>query len=65
MQSEAQQSGPPDAQGLITFLLYFESPVQARSHLLNLGAIVEVIEPLELRDGIAEHAAQIACLYGR
>ena len=65
VQSLAQESGLPDAQGRITLLLYFESPLQARLQLLNLGSIVEVIEPQELRDSIADYASRIAALYGR
>jgi len=61
----AQEAGPPDEQGRITLLLYFESPLQARSHLLNLGPIAEVIEPQELRDSIADYAMRIAALYGK
>lgn len=61
----AQEAGPPDEQGRITLLLYFESPFLARLHLLNLGPIVEVIEPQELRDSIADYASRIAALYGR
>ena len=61
----AQEAGPPDEQGRITMLLYFESPLQARSHLLNLGPIVEVMEPQELRDSIADYAMRIAALYGK
>ncbi|HEY6542555.1 MAG TPA: WYL domain-containing protein, partial [Ktedonobacteraceae bacterium] len=60
-----QEAVPPDEQGRITLLLYFESPLQARSHLLNLGPIAEVIEPQELRDSIADYAMRIAALYGR
>jgi predicted DNA-binding transcriptional regulator YafY len=45
--------------------LYFESPLQARLHLLNLGSIVEVIQPQELRDSIADYASRIAALYGK
>lgn len=61
----AQEAGPPDEQGRISLLLYFESPLQARSHLLNLGPIVEVIEPQELRHSIADYAMGIAALYGK
>lgn len=58
-----REAGPPDEQGRITLLLYFESPLQARSHLLNLGPIAEVIEPQELRESIADYAMRIAALY--
>ncbi len=61
----AQEAGPPDEQGRITLVLQFESPLQARSHLLNLGPIAEVIEPQELRDSIADYAMRIAALYGK
>lgn len=61
----AQEAGPPDEHGRITLLLYFESPLQARSHLLNLGPMVEVIEPQGLRESIADYAMRIAALYGK
>jgi predicted DNA-binding transcriptional regulator YafY len=60
-----QESSSPDEQGRITLFLSFESLLQARLHLLNLGSIVEVIKPQELRDSIADYASRIACLYGR
>ena len=65
VRSLAQEPGSPDEHGRITLLLYFESALQARSHLLNLGPIAEVIEPQELRESIADYASRIAALYGR
>ncbi|GAC1565312.1 MAG: WYL domain-containing protein [Ktedonobacteraceae bacterium] len=65
VQSQAQESGQPDEQGRITLLFYFESSLQARSQLLTLGPIAEVIEPQELRDSITDYAARIASVYGR
>jgi len=62
--SLAQESGPPDEEGRITLLCYFESLLQARSHLLSLGPLVEVIEPGELRANIADYATTMACMYG-
>ncbi len=60
-----QESDAPDEQGRILLHLYFESIWQARLHLLDLGAMVEVIEPRELRENIADYATRIAGLYGR
>ncbi|HYT29038.1 MAG TPA: YafY family protein [Ktedonobacteraceae bacterium] len=59
------QSGSPDEQGRITLSLYFESLSHARSHLLGFGTSVEVLEPQELRDSLAEYAVRIAQLYGQ
>ena len=59
------QSGLPDEQGRITLSLFFESLSHARSHLLGFGTTVEVLEPQELRDSLAEYAVRIAQLYGQ
>ncbi|HLL80093.1 MAG TPA: WYL domain-containing protein [Ktedonobacteraceae bacterium] len=49
----------------ITLSLQFESLSQARARLFGLGTRVEVLEPLELRESLAQFAAEIAQFYGR
>lgn len=61
----AQQAGPPDDNGKIALSLDFESLPQARYHLFNYGTLVEVLEPAELRESLAEFANGVARLYGR
>lgn len=70
----AQQAHRPDTEdtadkavipGSLVLPLYFESFIQARSRLLGLGMMVEVLEPLELRESLADWATEVARLYGR
>lgn len=65
VQALIKQADPPDAEGWITLSLLFEGLPQARSRLLGLGTMVEVLEPQELRDSLAEFAARIATFYAR
>lgn len=60
-----KQADPPDEQGWITLTVLCESYSDARSKLLGLGAQVEVLEPQELRESMAEAARQIAALYAK
>jgi predicted DNA-binding transcriptional regulator YafY len=60
-----KQAAPPDTEGWITFSVNFESLPQARSRLLSFGTLVEVLEPQELRESLADIAARIATFYGR
>jgi predicted DNA-binding transcriptional regulator YafY len=55
--------GAPDAEGWVALPLVFESLEIARSSLLALGPIVEVLEPPELRDAVREAAAGVRALY--
>ncbi|MGH4027772.1 helix-turn-helix transcriptional regulator [Actinomycetota bacterium Odt1-20B] len=57
-------AGAPDEQGWITIGLPIESVTVAYSQLLVLGAEVEVLEPAELRERLAETGARLAALYG-
>jgi predicted DNA-binding transcriptional regulator YafY len=45
--------------------LHFESLVEAQRALLARGAQVEVLEPLELRERVAETSRELAALYAR
>jgi len=55
----------PDAEGRLTVILPFDTFESARSRLLGFGRAVEVLTPLALRLSLADHAAQIAAMYGR
>jgi predicted DNA-binding transcriptional regulator YafY len=65
VQSLARQAETRDSSDYITLSLQFETLSQARAQLFGLGTLVEVLEPLELRDSLAQFATQIAQLYGR
>jgi len=55
---------PPDAEGWITVTLPFDSFESARGWLLASGRAAEVVEPVALRLSVADHAAQVAAMYG-
>ena len=55
----------PDADDWLTVILPFDTFESARSRLLGFGSAVEVLTPLALRLSLADHATQIAALYGR
>jgi predicted DNA-binding transcriptional regulator YafY len=65
VQALVKQADPPDTEGWITLSLLFEGLPEARSRLLGLGTMIEVLEPQELRDSLAEFAARIANFYIR
>lgn len=65
VQTLVKQADPPDAGGWITLSVLFEGLPVARSRLLGLGTLVEVLEPQDLRDSLAEFAARIATFYGQ
>ncbi|MET8277715.1 WYL domain-containing protein [Micromonospora sp. NPDC005174] len=56
-------AGPPDARGWVTAVLPIESLTHAHGDLLRLGADVEVLSPVALRDRLAATAAGLAALY--
>ena len=58
-----EQAGPPDAEGWMTLHLTFERLEQAREQVFNLGAMVRVLEPQELRDSVLDTAAGIVASY--
>ena len=60
-----KEADAPDAEGWITLTLRFETLQDARSRLLGLGTMVEVMEPRELRDSLADFAARIATFYAK
>ncbi|MFY1614995.1 helix-turn-helix transcriptional regulator [Micromonospora sp. WMMD736] len=57
-------AGPVDAQGWVTAVLPIESLTHAHGDLLRLGADVEVLTPVALRELLAATAAGLAALYG-
>ena len=57
------QQAVPDAQGWIELTLVFEHFSVARERLLGFGGAIEVLEPLPLRESVADFAAQISALY--
>jgi predicted DNA-binding transcriptional regulator YafY len=65
IQTLVKQSGPPDDKGWITLTILFETLPEACSRLFSFGTMVEVLEPQELRDSLADIAARIATFYGR
>ncbi|WP_329017692.1 helix-turn-helix transcriptional regulator [Streptomyces sp. NBC_00690] len=58
-------AGPADPDGRTTVRLPVESPEVAYAQLFALGAEVEVLEPLELREAFAAAARRMVDLYGR
>jgi predicted DNA-binding transcriptional regulator YafY len=53
-----------DEHGWALLRLPFDRPERAARHLLRLGADVEVLDPPELRERMADAAAGLAALYG-
>jgi len=58
-----RDAAPPDDEGWLTLHLTFDSMESARSHILGLGAGMEVLDPSELRESVARYAAAIAAFY--
>jgi predicted DNA-binding transcriptional regulator YafY len=60
---EAIRKAQPAENGMLTVKLLFEYHEDARNNLIRLGTLVEVLEPLELRDSIYELAQSLANFY--
>jgi predicted DNA-binding transcriptional regulator YafY len=58
-----EQASPLDATGWRTIPVTFERVDDARRAILGCGTLVEVVEPWELRESIAEAAAGVVALY--
>ncbi len=54
----------PDENGWITAVVPIESLIHAHQDFLRLGAAVEVLEPVALRDRLTATARSLAALYG-
>jgi predicted DNA-binding transcriptional regulator YafY len=57
------EAGPPDADGGVVATIDFEVEHEACSYALGLGALIEILEPAELRERVREQAEQVAALY--
>ncbi|MBB6098776.1 putative DNA-binding transcriptional regulator YafY [Deinobacterium chartae] len=60
---ERFDAAPPDPRGRRTLEFTFDHLEQARASLLGLGALLEVIDPPELRDDLRETARAVMELY--
>jgi predicted DNA-binding transcriptional regulator YafY len=60
----AETAGPPDPDGWVEASIPIESIHHAHRELLRLGAGVEVLAPVALRDELRDTAAALAKLYG-
>ena len=58
-----ESAPPPDAEGWITIPLEFSSFEHARGYILGFGPTIEVVEPLELREGVKQFALGIVEFY--
>jgi len=58
-----ERATPPDALGRRTIPVTFERIGDARRALLGCGALVEALEPRELRESIAEAVVALSALY--
>jgi predicted DNA-binding transcriptional regulator YafY len=56
--------GPPGADGWVRAVVPIESVRHAHGELLRLGADVEVLEPVELREMLRDTVAELARVYG-
>lgn len=59
MEGSYEKVGQPDAEGWFTVSARFANTYDARTRVMGLGAMVEVIEPDELRDGVIKTAQAI------
>lgn len=57
------EAGPPDADGWRTLPLAFDGFEEARAGMLQLGVGVEVLSPVELREGIRDVIRELAAPY--
>ena len=60
-----EQASPPDVDGWVTLSLTFETLESARGILIGFGTLVEVLDPKELRESIADLAVRVATFYGK
>jgi predicted DNA-binding transcriptional regulator YafY len=61
---QAAQKGEPQADGWLLARIPIESQAHAAREFMRLGSQVEVLEPLPLRQRIADTVAGLAALYG-
>ncbi|WIG61652.1 MAG: Transcriptional regulator, YafY family [Ktedonobacterales bacterium] len=58
-----KREDPPDDDGWIRVAMMFEEEHNACEYVLSLGGLVEVVEPLALREMVARTAEEIVTLY--
>ncbi|HKF35852.1 MAG TPA: YafY family protein [Ktedonobacteraceae bacterium] len=58
-----EQADAPDPDGWMRLTLAFETQGVACSHILRFGSLIEVVEPQELREQLAQIAAALLCFY--
>jgi predicted DNA-binding transcriptional regulator YafY len=56
--------GPPDAAGWSTLDVQFQMEADAAAYIVGFGAVIEVLEPAELRDKVLHLAASVVAFYG-
>ncbi|HEX2623231.1 MAG TPA: YafY family protein [Phototrophicaceae bacterium] len=64
MESRYTQQGEPDEEGRVILDVTYDDFGDARTRILGLGAGVEVLEPLKLRDEVIAFAHSIVEAYG-
>jgi predicted DNA-binding transcriptional regulator YafY len=60
---QVEQAAPPDLAGWIRLIFIFETEEVAWSHILSFGSLIEVLEPQDLREQIAQIAATLLTFY--
>lgn len=60
---QLEQADAPDPDGWMRLTIAFETQEVACSHILRFGSLIEVVEPQELREQLAQIAAALLCFY--
>jgi predicted DNA-binding transcriptional regulator YafY len=63
IEEQVEQAAPPERAGWISLTLGFEAEEDACSHILSFGPLIEVLEPQNLREQIAQIAATLLTFY--
>jgi predicted DNA-binding transcriptional regulator YafY len=63
--SNVEQLGEPETDGWIPVTMNFQAAENAGENLIGLGALVEVLEPVEVRERIVELAKSVVQFYWR
>lgn len=61
--AQIEAESPPDADGWLTLSVQFETEEEACEYILSLGAQIEILEPLSLRQKIVDLAKKIVAFY--
>ncbi|MEO7573980.1 MAG: YafY family protein [Acidimicrobiales bacterium] len=62
-QPAIESASEPDAEGWVTVTLHFENHDMAGYELMRFGGDLEVLEPIEVRERVAERAASMVARY--